>query len=290
MPGPIERADAIPDAPPPRLWPAALIAGVILAVVMLPPLRAPLVWALSGLGWVASAILPGSDWKADVAVAAQALGWLGLALSPLFLLPLLTLGAPVVGAKPADVIARAARRVATAIDAVSHRIGRLAQWVGLALILVVASVAVQRYVFDVAFTKLQESVLYLHAAAFLLMIPATLAADGHVRVDVLYGRFGPRTRAGVNIVGTYLLLVPLALLVLLTSLPYVERAWGLSVPGAQPEASTQNDGLAFVFLLKTLIPAFAILLLIQGLAVACHAALALIGREASPAPEHHEGV
>jgi TRAP-type mannitol/chloroaromatic compound transport system permease small subunit len=61
------------------------------------------------------------------------------------------------------------------------------------------------------------------------------------------------------------------------SLPYVERSWGIL------ERSREASGLPFVYLLKTLIPVFALLIGLQGVAQALRAALVLVGLPSAPA-------
>jgi len=163
----------------------------------------------------------------------------------------------------------------------SHLLGESVRWAALALVIVVATVVTQRYIFGVSFTKLSELVVYLHAAMFMLMAAATLKADGHVRVDVLYGRMSPRGKAIVNFIGVYLLLAPMCLVILSVSASYVDISWRVG------ESSTETDGLPLVYLLKTVIPAFAVLMLAQGASLAARAALVIVGVDSGEEPPEH---
>jgi TRAP-type mannitol/chloroaromatic compound transport system permease small subunit len=116
---------------------------------------------------------------------------------------------------------------------------------------------------------LQETILYAHAALFLLASAWTLKEGGHVRVDVFYASASPRTKALVDLYGALFLLLPFALAVLIFSLPYVARSWAIL------ERSRETSGLPLVFLLKTLIPVFALLLALQGIAQAIRAIMTL---------------
>jgi TRAP-type mannitol/chloroaromatic compound transport system permease small subunit len=120
-------------------------------------------------------------------------------------------------------------------------------------------VVLLRYAFNIGWIGLQESVLWLHAAVFLLTAAWTLAEDGHVRVDVFYHRFSRRTQGRVNVLGTLLLLLPFAGFMLYACVPYVLRSWKIS------ESSFEAGGLPAIYLLKTLLPIAAVLLLLQGL-------------------------
>jgi TRAP-type mannitol/chloroaromatic compound transport system permease small subunit len=66
-------------------------------------------------------------------------------------------------------------------------------------------------------------------------------------------------------------------MVLILSSPYVARAW------ATLEGSRETSGLPAVFLLKTLIPLFAALLGLQGIAQAIRAARVIAGASGEPA-------
>jgi len=130
---------------------------------------------------------------------------------------------------------------------------------------------VLRYALDQGAIVLQESVMYLHALTFMLGIPFALKEDAHVRVDLLYGRFGPRGRAVIDLLGHLLFLVPVALAILLYSRTYVANSWRIM------EGSPEVGGLPGVFLLKTLIPLMALLLLAQGTAEILRNAMVLRG-------------
>jgi TRAP-type mannitol/chloroaromatic compound transport system permease small subunit len=105
----------------------------------------------------------------------------------------------------------------------------------------------------------------------------TLQRGGHVRVDIFYAGASPRTRAIVDLLGALVLLLPFVGVLAWFSLPYVARSWAIL------ERSRESSGLPLVFLLKTLIPAFALLLGLQGIAQAARAWLVLAaGTPAEP--------
>jgi TRAP-type mannitol/chloroaromatic compound transport system permease small subunit len=170
-----------------------------------------------------------------------------------------------------------ARRTADAIDAVTAAIGRAALWCCLYAVLAEFAVVALRYAFGIGSIKLQESVLYAHAGLFMLAAAWTLQVGGHVRVDVFYAQARPRTRALVDLLGALLFLLPFAAAVAALSLPYVERSWTIL------ERSREASGLPFVYLLKTLIPIFALLVGLQGVAQALRATLVLAGSRAAGA-------
>jgi TRAP-type mannitol/chloroaromatic compound transport system permease small subunit len=151
------------------------------------------------------------------------------------------------------------------IDRVTTMVGCAAAWCALFIVLAGFSVVLLRYVLGIGSIWLQESILYAHAALFLLAAAWTLQAGGHVRVDVFYAHASPRTKAWIDLFGAIFLLLPFALMVAVLSLPYVERSWEIM------ERSRETSGLPFVYLLKTLIPLFGVLLAMQGVAQICRA-------------------
>jgi len=214
-----------------------------------------------------------NDLYALLVPVGTALGWVGLILMPLLALPLIGGILGRLAGLPAPLEA-GFRGGISAADSISTVVGDAARWLALGLVIVAATVVIQRYVFGFASTKLQESVIYMHALLFLLSSGATLLADGHVRVDIVYAKLSERGKAWTDLIGTYLALLPMALLILWVSSPYINATWRIL------ERSRESDGLPLVFLLKTAIPVFALLMIIQGMASAMRAALTLSGKAA----------
>ena len=136
------------------------------------------------------------------------------------------------------------------------------------------AVVLLRYLFGIGSIWLQESIVYAHALAFLLAAAWVLRIGAHVRVDVFYRDANPYVRAWVDLLGTVFLLLPMAALILWVSLPYVGRAWAIF------ERSQETSGLPAVFLLKTAIPVFAALLIVQGAAEILRAVASLSRKSA----------
>jgi TRAP-type mannitol/chloroaromatic compound transport system permease small subunit len=163
------------------------------------------------------------------------------------------------------------RAVTDRIDAVTACVGRAVAWCLLAMVIVQVAVVLMRYVLGLGSIWLQESILYAHASLFMLAAAWTLQQGGHVRVDIFYADASPQRKALVDLVGAIVFLLPLALALIALSVPYVMRSWAIL------ERSREASGLPLVFLLKTLIPVFALLLGLQGASQAIRAALVLAG-------------
>ena len=160
-------------------------------------------------------------------------------------------------------------RLADRIDRLTTTIGRAAAWLVLAVVLLQFALVVARYLFGIGSIWLSEAVIYAHATLFMLAAAWTLAAGGHVRVDIFYADANRRTKGIIDLAGALVLLLPFALTLFLLALPYTARSWAIL------ERSQEASGLPLVFLLKTLIPAFAVLMALQGVAQAIRAADAL---------------
>jgi TRAP-type mannitol/chloroaromatic compound transport system permease small subunit len=165
------------------------------------------------------------------------------------------------------------------IDRINAAVGHAAIWLCLFLVLVQFAVVFLRYALGIGSIWLAESVIYLHAALFMLAAAWTLQQNGHVRVDVFYSKASPRTKAAVDLMGSLLLLLPFMAVILWFAGPYVSRSWSIL------ERSREASGLPLVYVLKTLIPLFAILMGLQGIAQAVRACLIL--RSAAPAQADH---
>ncbi len=157
------------------------------------------------------------------------------------------------------------------IDNFTDRFGRLLAWLSLGMALVTALIVILRYGFSIGSILAQESVIYMHGALFLLGAAYTLKVGAHVRVDIFYREFSDTTKAWINSLGGIVFLLPLCVFIAASSWNYVAESW------AMREASPEPGGIPAVFVLKTLIPAAAINLALQGVAEVLRSALALAG-------------
>lgn len=149
-------------------------------------------------------------------------------------------------------------RLSRSIDTLNEVIGRLVLWLVLFASLVSASNAVSRYLFGLSSNAMLEIQWYMFALIFLLGAGYTLRHDGHVRIDVLYGRFSQRTQAVIDIIGTLLFLLPVSLIILWLSLPMVAES--IRIHEMSPDA-----GGLLRWPIKLAIPAGFALLSLQGI-------------------------
>ena len=156
-------------------------------------------------------------------------------------------------------------------DSSIERLGNVLNVLMIALVCVVIVVVVGRYFFEIGSVALQELTTYLHATIFMLGIAYTLKHDGHVRVDIFYRNFSKRSQALINIIGGLVFILTISIFIGWSSWEYVLASWSIM------ETSIENNGLPFVYLLKTVMLIMPFLLVIQGLITVTKNLLALYG-------------
>lgn len=168
-------------------------------------------------------------------------------------------------------VARMIIRLTPIFAAITRITARTVMWLLLAMAFIQFGVVVLRYVFGINYIFMQESITYMHGAVFLLAGGYALLTEDHVRVDIFYRGASEKKKALIDFLGTYLLLFPVCLVLLWTASPYVANSWAVG------EGSTETSGIQAVFILKSLIPAFAILLAMAGFNIAARAGGVLKG-------------
>src|SRR5687768_13021160 len=96
--------------------------------------------------------------------------------------------------------------VADRIDRLNAAVGRTAAWAALFIVVVQFVVVLMRYALGAGSIWLTEAIIYGHATLFMLAAAWTLYVGGHVRVDVFYADFSPRTKAMIELCGALVLL------------------------------------------------------------------------------------
>ena len=171
-------------------------------------------------------------------------------------------------------------KVREALERLSEVTGAVVAWLTVLMVIGTFVIVVLRYAFDLGWIAMQESITWMHAAVFMLGAAYTLKRDEHVRVDIFYRRMSARRRALVDLAGTAVFLLPMAVFLTVSSWDYVATSWAIR------EASREAGGLPYPFvpILKSLIPATALMLTLQGVAILIGSVLTL--REPSPSPPH----
>jgi TRAP-type mannitol/chloroaromatic compound transport system permease small subunit len=164
-------------------------------------------------------------------------------------------------------------RVTRLIDDFSDACGRAIAWLTLCMVLTQFAVVILRYVFEIGWIAMQESILFMHALVFLLGAAYTLRHEGHVRVDIFYRHLSRQAQALVDTLGTLFLLLPVCVYIFWSSWGYVTDSWHLL------EGSREAGGLPGVFLLKTSILLMAGLFSLQGMSMLLKNLVIIFSRE-----------
>ncbi|MCK8067477.1 TRAP transporter small permease subunit [Cobetia sp. 1CM21F] len=157
------------------------------------------------------------------------------------------------------------------IEGIIERLGVIARYSLLALVLLVASNVLLRYFFSISPVPLQEFEWHLISPIALLGISYALKHRADVRVDVFYDRFSLKGRALVDLIGA-LMTIAIGAAIAWLGLSYTEQSWQLM------EGSPDPGGLPYRYLLKAFIPLGFAALALQGVADCLRALLVLSGK------------
>lgn len=159
------------------------------------------------------------------------------------------------------------------ISGLNRMVGEILSWFALGCVLVCFAVVVQRYVFSSSTLWMQDLYVWLGGAMFTGVAGFALMRDDHVRVDIFYRPAPARKKAIADLFGVVFFLLPFIYVVFTYAWPAVARSWGYQ------EASANFGGMPGLFVLKSFIIVFCILVGLQGLAMAGRAILVLADRE-----------
>jgi len=164
-------------------------------------------------------------------------------------------------------------RVSDGLDRVIIKIGKIAAWAGLALILVTIFDVVTRRFFVLGSTKLQEAEWHLHTILFVFCLGYAYLKDAHVRIDLVRENLNERTQWWLEILGCLFFLLPFCGLVIWFGIDFVERAYSTN------EISASATGLTHRWLIKSTIPLGFTLLALAGIAILLRKVVELFGPE-----------
>lgn len=159
------------------------------------------------------------------------------------------------------------------IDRFSEATGKAFAWLTLFMVIVSCVIVVMRYAFDAGLIWLQESVIWLHAAVFMIGAAYTLKHDEHVRVDVFYRAMSEKRRAWVDLLGVLLFLLPLCIFLILKSYDFAAVSWSIK------EASRESGGLPYplVPIAKSILVMMPLLVGLQGISILLRACRTIRG-------------
>jgi TRAP-type mannitol/chloroaromatic compound transport system permease small subunit len=115
-----------------------------------------------------------------------------------------------------------------AIDAFNSRVGKWVSWLVLVAVLVSASNASVRKVFDTSSNAWLELQWVLFSAVFLLCSPWTLSVNEHIRIDIVNNMLPKQLRNVIDVVGHALFLLPLTIIMIITGYPFFTRSYAIN--------------------------------------------------------------
>jgi TRAP-type mannitol/chloroaromatic compound transport system permease small subunit len=145
------------------------------------------------------------------------------------------------------------------IDRVSTWVGHLFSWLIVALTLQVSWEVFSRYALDQPHSWAFDVMIMLYGTLFMMAGAYTLAKNGHVRGDVLYGFFTPRTQATIDLILYVVFFIPGVVALTYAGYYYAEDSWRIN------EHSNVTAEGPPVYPFKTVIPIAGAFLLVQGI-------------------------
>ena len=139
------------------------------------------------------------------------------------------------------------------IDRITEAIGKSVMWMIMIAILVSATNAIIRKLFNMSSNAWLELQWYLFGAAFLLASAYTLKQNEHIRIDIFYGTRTRRTQHWIDLFGHVFFLLPFVVLMTWMLVPY---AWDAIKSG---QISTNAGGLIIWPARALLLGGFALL-------------------------------
>ena len=111
--------------------------------------------------------------------------------------------------------------------------------------------------------------LQTYGAIFMMAGAYTLSTEAHVRGDVIYRLFKPRTQGYIDLVLYFIFFFPGVLALAFYGYEYASLAWKIK------ETSWNSPAQIQIYMAKSLIPAAGILLTIQGISEVCRAIICI---------------
>lgn len=152
-------------------------------------------------------------------------------------------------------------------------LGQIFSWFSLGIVLVCFTVVVMRYAFSTGAIWMQDLYVWLNAMMFMGLAGCALFNNTHVRVDIFYRPASLRHKAWVDMFGSLFFIAPFATVLVYWSLPYVMRSWKWL------EGSSNYGGMPGLYIVKSFILVFALVIALQGVAMFLRGVLVLANKQ-----------
>jgi TRAP-type mannitol/chloroaromatic compound transport system permease small subunit len=160
-----------------------------------------------------------------------------------------------------------------AINLINRLIGNVFIWLSVGIVLVCFWVVVERYIVGITRLWMQDLYPWMNGVMFTAVAGYALYRNDHVRVDIFYRPASTKTKAALDLLGVVIFLLPFAWVVWSYCFTFVQRSWRLF------EASANPGGMQGLWVLKSFILVFAVVIGLQGIAMALRSILLIADRE-----------
>jgi TRAP-type mannitol/chloroaromatic compound transport system permease small subunit len=144
------------------------------------------------------------------------------------------------------------------VDKVSSWVGQVFSWLIVILTFLISWEVFSRYVLNSPNPWSFDLMIMMYGTAFMMAGAYTLAKNGHVRGDVLYGFFPPRLQAGLDLILYFIFFIPGVVALVWAGYTYAEESFAIN------EHSTLTANGPPLYPFKMVIPISGALLLVQG--------------------------
>ena len=145
------------------------------------------------------------------------------------------------------------------IDRISTFVGQAFSWLIVSLTLMITWEVFSRYALDHPHSWAFDVMIMMYGTLFMMAGAYTLAKAGHVRGDVLYGFFEPRTQATIDLILFILFFIPGVFALTYAGYNYAAESWAIN------EHSTITSEGPPIYPFKTMLPLAGAFLLLQGI-------------------------
>ncbi|PZO12690.1 MAG: hypothetical protein DCF26_18430 [Burkholderiales bacterium] len=150
------------------------------------------------------------------------------------------------------------QKLLLAVDSLSTWFGKACAWTVVGLTLLITWEVYSRYVLNTPHAWVLDAQIMLYGVLFMSAGAYTLAKAGHVRGDVLYGFFSPRTQAGWDLLLYILFFLP-------GIIALTWAGWTFANESLAIREQTFNADPLPVYPFKFVVPIAGAFLLLQGI-------------------------
>ncbi len=135
--------------------------------------------------------------------------------------------------------------ISRVFDGVINAIGAVVSWLWLVILIAIVGNVIWRYVLENNLGQLEELQWHLYSVAFLVGMSYCVVSDQHVRIDLLHGLFGRKTKAVIDLVGILVFALPFVFVIIRYGIPFAEQSFAIG------ERSPNPSGLPHRWLVKS---------------------------------------